>query len=164
MDFLFPGMKFGSHGSAENFSERYSNLGQGGDEEMHDLGNAALDAGLRGITEQWVTGLSRINAAASLFMGGGAARSGATTTAVSFGRNPNQVFHTFRHIEQIGMSRASTSRVISSDLARVAKSVAPGTSITRTISIGSIRIEYRAYKFGDGTMNVGSIFAVGSKR
>lgn len=83
---------------------------------------------------------------------------------VTFGRNPNQVSHTFRHIKEIGMNTASASRVISADLAKAAKSVAAGTSVTRTVVIGSIRVEYRAYKFSDGTMNVGSIFAVGSRR
>jgi hypothetical protein len=96
---------------------------------------------------------------------------GARTAAISvrglvvtFGRDANQVYHTFRHVEGIGMSASSVSRAVTSDLAKVAKSVAPGSGVRRTIAIGSIRVEYRAFKLPNGSMNVGSIFAVGSKR
>ena len=67
-------INFGARESASNVSNLYSNLGRGGDDEMHQFGAAATDAGLRGITETWENGLIKIHDTASLFWGAGEAK------------------------------------------------------------------------------------------
>lgn len=73
---------------------------------------------------------------------------------VSFGRNPNQEYHTWRHIDDIGMDRTTVQNSILDDI----PADLPAGPHRRTITVDNTQIEYRIFKFDDGTFNVGSIF------
>ena len=75
---------------------------------------------------------------------------------VRFGVDENQVHHTFRHTDQLGLDRNAVSNAIRADLARQGPA-SPGATITGNISVGGVTIEYRAFGLADGTINVGRI-------
>jgi len=66
----------------------------------------------------------------------------------------NQVRHTFRHIDQLGLDRDAISNAIRADLARQGP-VSPGANITGSVSVGGVRLEYRAFAVVDGTTTSG---------
>jgi hypothetical protein len=73
---------------------------------------------------------------------------------VSFGRNSNQNFHTWRHIDDIGMDRTRVQNAILDD---VPADLAAGPH-QRRITVDGVELEYRIFRFEDGTFNVGTIF------
>jgi hypothetical protein len=75
---------------------------------------------------------------------------------VRFGVAENQVHHTFRHTDQLGLDRNAVSNAIRADLAGQGPA-SPGATITGNISVGGVTIEYRAFGLADGTINVGRI-------
>jgi autotransporter translocation and assembly factor TamB len=75
---------------------------------------------------------------------------------VRFGVDDNQVQHTFRHTDQLGLDRNAVSNAIRVDLARQGPA-SPGANITGNISVSGITIEYRAFALADVTINVGRI-------
>jgi hypothetical protein len=68
----------------------------------------------------------------------------------------NQVRHTFRHTDQLGLDRDAISNAIRADLARQGK-VSPGANITGVVNVGGVTLEYRSFVLADGTINVGRI-------
>jgi filamentous hemagglutinin len=76
--------------------------------------------------------------------------------SVRFGADENQVRHTFRHIDRLGLDRDAVSNAIRADIARQG-SVSPGASLTGTVMVGGVALEYRAFGLADGTINVGRI-------
>ena len=77
---------------------------------------------------------------------------------VRFGADENQVHHTFRHTEQLGLDRVAVATAIQADLGRQGP-ILPGVSITGNVSVGGVTLEYRAFGLADGTVNVGRITA-----
>src|ERR1700730_9049632 len=73
-----------------------------------------------------------------------------------FGVDENQVRHTFRYTDQLGLDRDAVSNAIRADLARQGPA-SPGANITGNISVSGVTIEYRAFGLADGTINVGRI-------
>lgn len=73
---------------------------------------------------------------------------------VSFGRNPNQNFHTWRHIDDISMDRTRVQNAILDD---VPADLAAGPH-QRRITVDGVELEYRIFRFEDGTFNIGTIF------
>jgi hypothetical protein len=74
---------------------------------------------------------------------------------VQFGGNDNQVYHTFRHIDELGLNRTDVSNAIRADIGNM--KVSPGQNVTGNVSISGTPLEYRAYGLSDGTINVGRI-------
>ena len=68
----------------------------------------------------------------------------------------NQVRHTYRHTDQVGLDRDAVSNAIRADLARQGPA-SPGANITGNISISGVTIEYGAFGLAAGTINVGRI-------
>lgn len=75
---------------------------------------------------------------------------------VRFGTDENQVVHTFRHIDQLGLNRDAVSNAIRADLARRGP-IFPGANMTGNVSVSGVTLEYRAFALADGTINVGRI-------
>jgi filamentous hemagglutinin len=75
---------------------------------------------------------------------------------VRFGADENQVHHTFRHTEQLGLDRFAVATAIQADLARQGP-VSPGANITGNVIVDGVTLEYRAFGLADGTVNVGRI-------
>jgi hypothetical protein len=61
----------------------------------------------------------------------------------------NQVRHTFRHTDQLGLDRDAVSNAIRADLARQGPA-SPGANVTGNISVSGVTIEYRAFGLADG--------------
>ena len=73
-----------------------------------------------------------------------------------FGRFPNQVAHTFRHVEAAGLERNAMQTAISSDIVRLGANF-PNNPYNGSIVVNGIKIDYVAYKLPDGTVNIGRI-------
>jgi RHS repeat-associated protein len=80
----------------------------------------------------------------------------AAAAAVKFGSNPNQDYHTFRHVEDAGVDKQAAEKAIREDLAGKEDSLPHGLTKGR-VNVGGKTLEYNAYKLPDGTINVGRI-------
>lgn len=76
---------------------------------------------------------------------------------IQFGANTNQVSHTFRHIEQVGLSRSAVEAAVKADLGNVANSLSTGKLHIGTVNVNGVNVTYNAYKLQNGTINVGRI-------
>jgi len=74
---------------------------------------------------------------------------------IAFGRNANQIYHTFRHIDGL-VDRAKAIAKITEDLNSAADSLKPGDNIRKVI-VDGIELTFNAHKLPDGTINVGRI-------
>lgn len=77
-------------------------------------------------------------------------------STVVFGNNPNQDYHTFRHVEEAGIDKNAAEQAIRQDLAGKESSLPQGLTKGQ-VSVGGKTLEYNAYKLPDGTINVGRI-------
>jgi filamentous hemagglutinin len=75
---------------------------------------------------------------------------------VRFGADENQVRHTFRHADRLGLDRDAVANAIQADLARRGP-FSPGANITGNVIVGGVTLEYRAFCLIEGTINVGRI-------
>ena len=82
---------------------------------------------------------------------------GGVGSEVSFGRNANQLHHTFRHVEAAGLDRALVQRAISTDLAQVGRTIVAGQPLNQTIVVAGRQITYTAFRLETGLINVGRI-------
>jgi hypothetical protein len=78
---------------------------------------------------------------------------------IRFGATEDQIRHTFRHTDQMGLDRDAIAQAIRSDLMR-RQSALLGPYITGQVRIDDIVLEYRAYRLVDGAINVGRITGV----
>lgn len=67
---------------------------------------------------------------------------------VSFGRNANQLSHTFRHVERAGLNRSSVQRAVQADLRQSASQIVAGKPFNQTIDVGGTRVTYTAFRLG----------------
>ena len=75
---------------------------------------------------------------------------------VSFGRNANQDYHVWRHIEdELGMSRQRVQDAVVADLPQVAD-LSFGLNV-RFVTVDGVRLQYNAFRLPDGTVNIGRI-------
>ncbi|PRD40391.1 hypothetical protein C5748_27270, partial [Phyllobacterium phragmitis] len=75
---------------------------------------------------------------------------------VSFGRNANQDYHVWRHVEdELGMSRQRVQDAVVADLLP-AGNLSSGLNV-RFVTIDGVRLQYNAFKLPDGTINIGRI-------
>ena len=85
---------------------------------------------------------------------------GATKLTIQFGKVANQVYHTFRHIDEIGLDRATVQAAIEEHLPTVASQLTPGKPLNQIIEVGGQRLQYSAFLLKDGIINVGRIHPV----
>lgn len=78
---------------------------------------------------------------------------------VQFGRNSAQAAHAFRHCAAAGLDRQSVLAAIVAQL-KVRYAALHAGANRYQVSFGGIWIEYIAYKFADGAINVGRITPV----
>ena len=79
---------------------------------------------------------------------------------VVFGQDANQVRHTFRHTDWLGLDRKEAIEAIRADLeSRLPLSVRPqgNTPLIGYMRVNGVRPEYHAYPVGEDLVNVGSI-------
>jgi RHS repeat-associated protein len=76
---------------------------------------------------------------------------------ISFGDNANQLHHTFRHTDAMGISQDALKKAITNNLRANASAVQNGTKFWNVIKVGGQRVEYHAFLRPNGTFNVGRI-------
>jgi hypothetical protein len=81
----------------------------------------------------------------------------AEATAVQFGNNPNQVYHTFRHIVEEGLSIEPTKQAVLESIKTVGSQIESGVLFNQTIIVNGVQITYTAFRLANGTINVGRI-------
>ncbi len=84
------------------------------------------------------------------------AKVGITFSSVIFGNNPNQEYHTFRHVDDAGLDKNQVEDAIRQDLAGKESSLPQGLTKGQ-VQVGGKTLDYHAYKLPDGTINVGRI-------
>jgi hypothetical protein len=80
--------------------------------------------------------------------------------AVLFGKIQNQIFHTFRHTDALGLDRTLVQSSIQTHFKTVSSQVVAGKPFNQIIEIGGQRIQYTAFKLSDGTFNIGRIHGI----
>lgn len=88
----------------------------------------------------------------------GAAKTGELT--VQFGKDSNQMYHTFRHTDMLGLNRTVVKSAIETHLTKISSQIAPGKPVNQIIEVAGQRIQYTAFKFEDGTIHIGRIHGV----
>lgn len=94
----------------------------------------------------------------SLFKAKNAIRS--FRSIITFGQNENQVYHTFRHIDQLGLSRDVVTKTIMKDIAKKTTEIVEGRPFNQRIEIMGHRLQYTAYKLSNGKINIGRIHQI----
>ncbi|MEP0390745.1 MAG: RHS repeat-associated core domain-containing protein [Erythrobacter sp.] len=97
--------------------------------------------------------LTTLGELAPAFPASGLARVPAAT--VQFGRVPNQVYHTFRHVIDAGFDASKVGGAILKDLRGVI--VRNGVTVERSVTVAGQNFQYRARGLEGGTINVGRI-------
>jgi RHS repeat-associated protein len=82
--------------------------------------------------------------------------SGPVNNVIQFGSNPNQNYHTFRHVVAAGMDSGQVEAAVQADLTANLGAISPGLNV-RTITVGGQQITYTAFKLPNGVINVGRI-------
>ena len=83
-----------------------------------------------------------------------------TTPVIRFGGNANQVYHTFRHTDALGLDRSLVQSMIRTHFETVSSQVVVGRPFNQVIRIGGRNIQYTAFKLSDGTFNIGRIHEI----
>jgi RHS repeat-associated protein len=109
------------------------------------------------------TGAVQFNASAGLFLSPtgptGGITAGATTQAtrvVRFGNDARQLSHAMRHLAPAGLDSAAVQAAIQADLSANAAAIQAGLNI-RHVTVAGQELQYNAYLFEDGIINVGRI-------
>ncbi|MXV14163.1 RHS repeat-associated core domain-containing protein [Hufsiella ginkgonis] len=76
---------------------------------------------------------------------------------IQFGKDANQVYHTFRHIEEAGLSRGAVQSAVEADLVNTSGAIQAGKLHTGTVNVNGTAVTYNAFKLPNGTINVGRI-------
>ncbi|MDP0930203.1 hypothetical protein Q0601_23775, partial [Paracoccus onubensis] len=77
---------------------------------------------------------------------------------VTIGRNANQEYHAWRHVEdELGMSREPVRDAIIDDLPSISE-LSDGLNV-RQVTVDGVKLQYNVYKLPDGTVNIGRINA-----
>jgi len=82
---------------------------------------------------------------------------GAGKSVISFGKNANQISHTFRHAIGEGLSARAVATRVARDVNKVGGSLEAGKTVNRTVTVQGKTLEYAVHKLEDGTLKVGRI-------
>lgn len=75
---------------------------------------------------------------------------------IEFGRTGNQISHTFRHTDAVGLDQLEVRLAILAHL-QLMEDAMPVGAYTGNVQVKGASLEYRAYRFNDGIINVGRI-------
>ncbi len=79
---------------------------------------------------------------------------------IQFGETENQIYHTFRHIDALGIDRSVVESSIESHLRSVSSQIVEGQPFNQIIEVSGQQIQYTAFKLPNGIINVGRIHGV----
>jgi RHS repeat-associated protein len=74
---------------------------------------------------------------------------------IQFGAVDNQISHTFRHIDDLGLQRSAVQDAIRRDMA--GRSLRVGETYSGSVEVGGIRLQYNAHQLTEEIINVGRI-------
>ncbi len=84
----------------------------------------------------------------------------AARLTVQFGRVANQISHTFRHVDELGLDREAVRAAVQQSLQTVASQLTAGKALNKIIEVSGVRLQYTAYQLPNGVVNVGRIHSV----
>jgi len=76
---------------------------------------------------------------------------------ISFGKNSNQIYHTFRHVQKVGLNQEVVKKAVQKSIKSNLGKIKPGKTFNGTIKVGKQEITYSAHKLPSGEINVGRI-------
>ncbi|GAB6120959.1 RHS repeat domain-containing protein [Dysgonomonas termitidis] len=79
---------------------------------------------------------------------------------VQFGKDSNQKYHTFRHVDDLGLNKDAVEVAVRSDLLSASSRIVAGQPYNGVITVCGVRLQYTAYKLSDGTINIGRIHGI----
>ncbi len=85
---------------------------------------------------------------------------GKSNIVILFGKTENQIHHTFRHTDALGLDRSLVQSTVQDHFKKVSSQVASGKPLNQIIEIAGQEIQYTAFKLSDGTFNIGRIHGV----
>ncbi|AJG22983.1 hemagglutinin repeat-containing protein [Cupriavidus basilensis] len=88
---------------------------------------------------------------------------GSLSPKIGFGNNANQTYHTFRHIDDVGLDRVAVQTKIGGRLSSLAP-VLPSGPYNGTVLVNGKTVDFVAFKGGDGKINVGRITVRGEAK
>ena len=99
-------------------------------------------------------------AAGGTVAGTTAATAGAAKLTIQFGKDPNQVYHAFRHVVDLGLDPTQVRIAVEQHLPTVVSQLQPGKPLNQIIVVSGQRLQYTAFQLANGVINVGRIHAV----
>jgi len=79
---------------------------------------------------------------------------------VQFGKTENQIYHAFRHTDELGLDRKAVQSSIETHFRSVSSEIVEGTPFNQLVEVEGIKIQYTAFKLSDGTINIGRIHGI----
>lgn len=79
---------------------------------------------------------------------------------IVFGQNANQTYHTYRHIDEIGLERAVVRKAIESDIKPKLKMVVENKPYNGIITVDGHKLQYTIFKIDKYRYNVGRINSI----
>lgn len=80
--------------------------------------------------------------------------------AIQFGSTENQIYHAFRHMDDLGIARPVVKAAIKAHLPSVVNEIKAGEPLNKVIEVAGHRIQYSVYRLPDGTLNIGRIHGI----
>ncbi|MFZ6663660.1 hypothetical protein [Peijinzhouia sedimentorum] len=85
---------------------------------------------------------------------------GLGNSSIQFGRTLDQINHTFRHTDKLGLSRMIVKSSVEKNLKSISHKILTGKPFNQTIKISGKRVQYTAFKLENGTINIGRIHGI----
>lgn len=79
---------------------------------------------------------------------------------IIFGQNANQQFHSFRHIDKMGLDRASVRKAVELDARMNLKKIIELKPYNGIVNVDGQKLQYTIYKINKNTYNVGRIHGI----
>lgn len=95
-----------------------------------------------------------------LLSASGRSAGNASSVSIQFGGNENQLYHTFRHSDKMGLDRKIVEQAIRNDISSASSLIVPGKPFIQVITVDGQKLQYNAYMLPNGTINVGRINGV----
>lgn len=83
-----------------------------------------------------------------------------TSKTIQFGNNTNQIYHVFRHIDDLGLDRNIVKQTVQKDFLKKTNQVIPGKPFNSVIEVGGHKLQYTVFKLPNGKYNIGRIHEI----
>ncbi|MND50577.1 Filamentous hemagglutinin [compost metagenome] len=76
---------------------------------------------------------------------------------VIFGENANQIYHTWRHVDKLGVNRRDVESIVRSDINKNLSNLKSGQVYNGNVTVNGQKLQYTAFRRPDGIINIGRI-------